>query len=54
LKRLGFDINKDEVYSSLGAARDLIRERQLRPFLMLEQEALEVSESLVQIISSRL
>jgi len=42
LINLGFDIAKEEVYSSLGAARDLIGQRQLRPLLMLEPEALEV------------
>ena len=41
LIKLGFDISKDEVYSSLAAAKDLIRQRQLRPLLMLEPEALE-------------
>jgi hypothetical protein len=45
LKGLGFDINKDEVYSSLGAARDLIMQRHLRPLLMLESEAIEVCDS---------
>ena len=45
LSTLGFDISKDQVYSSLGAARDLIRQRNLRPMLMLEPEALEVWQS---------
>jgi hypothetical protein len=45
LKSLGFDISKDEVYSSLGAARDLIMQRHLRPLLMLEPEAIEVCDS---------
>ena len=46
LIKLGFDISKDEVYSSLAAAKDLIRQRQLRPLLMLEPEALEDFEEL--------
>jgi hypothetical protein len=53
LNTLGFDIAKDEVFSSLGAARDLIQKRQLRPLLMLEPEALEVKHFRgQQIISS--
>ncbi len=43
LKSLEFNISKDEVFSSLGAARDLIYQRKLRPMLMLEPEALEVA-----------
>jgi HAD superfamily hydrolase (TIGR01458 family) len=41
LNNLGFSIEKHEIYTSLSAACDLIRENQLRPMLFLEECALE-------------
>ncbi|KAK5639879.1 hypothetical protein RI129_010690 [Pyrocoelia pectoralis] len=46
LKRLGFELDPDEIYSSLGAARSLIVNRNLKPMLLLEPEALEDFEGL--------
>ncbi|CAH1113301.1 unnamed protein product [Psylliodes chrysocephalus] len=45
LVNLGFEINKDDIVSSLGAARILIEQRKLNPMLMLSPEALEDFES---------
>ena len=40
LANLGFDINSEEVFTSLTAARRLVEKRRLRPLLLLEQDAL--------------
>ena len=43
LKRLtgiGFDIKADEVFTSLSAARHLVDDRNLRPMLLLQQDAI--------------
>nr|CDJ95594.1 Haloacid dehalogenase hydrolase domain containing protein [Haemonchus contortus] len=42
----GFRIEKDEIFTSLVAARRLIEERKLRPMLMLAKEALEDFEGI--------
>lgn len=41
LQSVGLDIEKNEIFSSLSAARHLIDKHQLRPMLFLEEEALE-------------
>ncbi|XP_030746540.1 haloacid dehalogenase-like hydrolase domain-containing protein 2 [Sitophilus oryzae] len=41
LTSLGFLVNKDDILSSLGACRNLLVERKLKPMLMIAPEALE-------------
>ena len=41
LTRIGFDIKADEVFTSLTAARQRLEKEQLRPLLLLEQDALK-------------
>lgn len=37
---LGFEIQKDEIFTSLTAAADLVRQKSLKPYLVLEDEAM--------------
>lgn len=41
LQNLGIKVEKNEIHSSLGAARNLIIQRKLKPLLLLSPEALE-------------
>lgn len=41
LMQIGFKIEKDEIFTSLTAARNLVTGRGLRPFLLLEESAKE-------------
>lgn len=41
LIRLGFPIEKEEIFTSLVAARDVVAKRKLSPYLMLDPKALE-------------
>ena len=41
LKKIGFDIHLDEVFTSLTAARKKVEEESLRPLLLLEESAKE-------------
>ena len=41
LNKLGFEINMDEIFTSLTAARRLIEVEDLRPFCILQEEAKE-------------
>jgi ribonucleotide monophosphatase NagD (HAD superfamily) len=41
LKSIGLEIEKNEIFSSLTAARQLIEKNSLRPMLFLEPEAYE-------------
>ena len=41
LTRLGFDIKHDEIFTSLTAARRLVEMENLRPFCLLQDEAME-------------
>lgn len=41
LHRLGFEINLDEIFTSITAARRLIEVENLRPFCLLQDEAKE-------------
>ena len=42
LSQLGFDIKKEQIFSSLSAAIAVVAERQLNPLLILEDAAKEV------------
>lgn len=46
LKSIGFSIDKADIFTSLSAARKLIKEKSLRPFLMVDQRAMEDFEGL--------
>ena len=46
LKGIGFDIKKEEIFSSLMAAKQVIRKLNLRPYLMLAEEAKEDFEDI--------
>ncbi|XP_076753719.1 haloacid dehalogenase-like hydrolase domain-containing protein 2 [Xylocopa sonorina] len=48
LARLGFDIKKEEIFSSLAAARKLIVSRKLNPMLLIDPAANEDFEDLVK------
>ncbi|KAJ4442845.1 haloacid dehalogenase-like hydrolase domain-containing protein 2 [Periplaneta americana] len=41
LIRLGFELQQEEIWSSLWAAQDLLRSRNLRPMLLVDDAALE-------------
>jgi len=41
LTKLGFDIGRDELFTSLTAARKFVERNSLRPFLLLEESAKE-------------
>eukprot|EP00066_Takifugu_rubripes_P014064 XP_011603330.1 PREDICTED: haloacid dehalogenase-like hydrolase domain-containing protein 2 [Takifugu rubripes] len=41
LRRLDFDVQEREIFSSLSAARSLLEQEQQRPLLLLEESALE-------------
>jgi len=41
LIKLGFDLRKEEIFSSLAAARKLIISRRLKPMLLIDPAALE-------------
>lgn len=41
LNRIGFDIQQNEIFSSLTSARNLVDKENLRPLLFLETSALE-------------
>lgn len=47
LTKLGFDLQKDEIFSSLAAARKLIISRQLKPMLLIDPAAMEDFQDLV-------
>lgn len=40
LKKLEFDISEDEIFTSLTAARNLIKQKQIRPMLLVDDRAL--------------
>lgn len=48
LTKLGFEINKDEIFSSLAAARKLIVSRKLNPMLLIDSAANEDFEDLIK------
>ncbi|KAJ8929717.1 hypothetical protein NQ314_017564 [Rhamnusium bicolor] len=46
LINLGFDVDKRDIISSLGAAKILIQQRELKPMVMLSPEAMEDFEDI--------
>lgn len=46
LTKIGFEIKKDEIFTSLTAARNLVVKKGLRPLLMLEETAKEDFEGI--------
>lgn len=48
MHNLGFDIKKEEIFSSLAAARQTIINRALNPFLLIDSAAMEDFEDLVK------
>ncbi|KAG8036799.1 hypothetical protein G9C98_004121 [Cotesia typhae] len=48
LINLGFDIKKDEIFSSLAAARELVIAKKLNPFLIIDPAAMEDFEDLIK------
>lgn len=49
LKNLGFDIKKEEIFSSLAAARQTIIKRCLNPYLLIDSAAMEDFEDLIKV-----
>ena len=41
LKNIGLDIDQSEIFTSLTAARQLVEQRGLRPYLIMEDTARE-------------
>ncbi|KAG0217338.1 hypothetical protein BGX33_010873 [Mortierella sp. NVP41] len=41
LRKFGFNVKREEIFTSLSACRQLVQARGLRPLLMFEQDALE-------------
>lgn len=41
LRRLSFDIEEREIFTSLTAARNLLEQKDVRPLLLVEDSALE-------------
>ncbi|XP_051168318.1 haloacid dehalogenase-like hydrolase domain-containing protein 2 [Leptopilina boulardi] len=48
LKNLGFDIKKEEIFSSLAAARQIIINRSLNPCLLIDSAAMEDFDDLIK------
>lgn len=48
LTNLGFDLQKEEIFSSLAAARRMIVSRQLNPLLLIDPAAMEDFQDLVK------
>lgn len=48
LTNLGFNIKKEEIFSSLSAARELIKSRKLNPMLLIDSKAMEDFTDLIQ------
>ncbi|KAF9205319.1 Haloacid dehalogenase-like hydrolase domain-containing protein 2, partial [Haplosporangium sp. Z 27] len=46
LKKLGLNVNRNEIFTSLSACRQLVKSRGLRPFLLLEADALKEFEGI--------
>ncbi|XP_054153459.1 haloacid dehalogenase-like hydrolase domain-containing protein 2 [Oppia nitens] len=46
LKSIGFDIRKEEIFTSLLAAKELVKKLKLKPYLMLADEAKEDFEDI--------
>ncbi|KAG0092329.1 Haloacid dehalogenase-like hydrolase domain-containing protein 2 [Podila epicladia] len=48
LRDLGFNVNRDEIFTSLSACRQLVQSRKLRPLLFLEPDALQEFDGIPQ------
>ena len=48
LKKLGFDIKEEEIFSSLCAAKETIIKRKLNPLLLLDSAAMEEFQDLAK------
>ncbi|KAI8076968.1 HAD-like domain-containing protein [Thamnidium elegans] len=46
LTGIGFDVEEKDVFTSLSACRDMIESKQLRPMLLMEDEAMEEFEGI--------
>ncbi|MEE6507821.1 hypothetical protein FKM82_031119 [Ascaphus truei] len=47
LRKLSFDLNEDEIFTSLTAARNLVEQRNARPMLLVDDGALHDFEGIV-------
>lgn len=48
LRAIGFDLKREQIFSSLIAARDFIEKENLRPHLIVEKEALEDFQTILE------
>ncbi|KAG0325978.1 Haloacid dehalogenase-like hydrolase domain-containing protein 2 [Podila humilis] len=48
LQGLGFNVNREEIFTSLSACKQLVQSRKLRPLLFLEPDALKDFEGIPQ------
>ncbi|KAK3826017.1 MAG: HAD-like domain-containing protein [Benniella sp.] len=48
LKGLGFNVNREEIFTSLSACRQLVKSRGLRPLLLLEPDAQQEFDGIPQ------
>ncbi|KAF9300958.1 Haloacid dehalogenase-like hydrolase domain-containing protein 2 [Mortierella antarctica] len=48
LRDLGFNVNRNEIFTSLSACRQLVQSRKLRPLLFLEPDALQEFDGIPQ------
>ena len=49
LLKIGFDISESEVFTSLSAARKIVDQEKLRPFLLLDDRAMADFEGLITL-----
>lgn len=47
LTKLGFDIKKEEIFSSLAAARNVVKNQKLNPMLLIDDAAVEDFEDII-------
>ncbi|XP_058801531.1 haloacid dehalogenase-like hydrolase domain-containing protein 2 isoform X2 [Phymastichus coffea] len=47
LTKLGFNITKEEIFSSLAAAREIVKTRKLNPLYLIEDDAMEDFKDLI-------
>ena len=53
LKTIGFEIRREEIFSSLLAAKEMIKKHKLKPYLMLSEEAKEDFEDIESVDSEQ-
>ena len=51
LMKLGFNVKRSEIFTSLTAARGLVEQKQVRPLLLLEETAKEDFEGIHYVIN---